>query len=95
MGKKRVNIRCSPDTVETVEQYADDNDISNSEAYRRCIREGVMLAGYDLDAPEQHQPDDTDDATHANRQTGILLLIGCMGSSAFGTILTLGALGVL
>mgnify|MGYP002760377823 CR=1 FL=1 len=55
MGKEPVNIRCSPDTIETVEQYADENDLGKSEAYRRVIREGVMLHGYDLDVPEAEQ----------------------------------------
>jgi len=55
MGKEPVNIRCSPDTIEAVETYAEDNDISKAEAYRRVIREGVMLYGYSIDVPSQQQ----------------------------------------
>lgn len=93
MGKQRVNIRCNPSTVETVEQYAEDNDLGTSEAYRRCIREGVMLHGYDIDGFDQ--PDNDAETVYTNRMASPLVLIGSLLSGSVGSLITLASLGVL
>jgi len=46
MGRERLQTRDDPDTIEQVEQYAADKDISQSEAVRRLIRTGLVEAGY-------------------------------------------------
>ena len=51
MGRERLQTRDDPDTIEQVEQYAADKDISQSEAIRRLIRTGLVEAGY-RDGPQ-------------------------------------------
>jgi hypothetical protein len=50
MARERVQTRCDADTVESVEQYADDRGISQSEAVRRLLRLGLDAEGYDSPA---------------------------------------------
>jgi hypothetical protein len=39
--KQQFQTRLDPDVADRVEQYADENDLSNSEAVRRLVREGI------------------------------------------------------
>jgi len=39
--KRQFQTRLDPDVADRVEQYAEDNDLSNSEAVRRLVREGI------------------------------------------------------
>jgi hypothetical protein len=93
MAREQLQARFDADVVETVEQFADDKEISRSEAMRRALREGLMLHGYELDVPGDAER--RDDAKYSAQQTGTLLLIGTMASSSFGSLLTLAAVGVL
>ena len=47
MVREKVQTRCDADTVDSIEQYADDRDISQSEAVRRLLRLGLDAEGYD------------------------------------------------
>lgn len=46
MTRDRLQTRCDPDTIEEVETYADEKEISQSEAVRRLIRTGLVAKGY-------------------------------------------------
>ena len=46
MGRERIQTRADADTLEQVEQYAEDKDISYSEAVRRLVRTGLIEKGY-------------------------------------------------
>lgn len=46
MARERIQTRADADTLEQVEQYAEDKDISYSEAVRRLIRAGLIEKGY-------------------------------------------------
>jgi hypothetical protein len=46
MARERIQTRADADTLEQVEQYADDKDISYSEAVRRLVRTGLIEKGY-------------------------------------------------
>lgn len=50
MARERVQTRCDADTVDSIEQYADDREISQSEAVRRLLRLGLDAEGYDSPA---------------------------------------------
>ena len=43
--KKQFQTRLDPDVADRVEQYADENDLSNSEAVRRLVRQGIEASG--------------------------------------------------
>lgn len=47
MAREKVQTRCDPDTVESIETYADDREISKSEATRRLLRVALDAEGYD------------------------------------------------
>ena len=93
MAREQLQARFDADVVETVEQFADDKDISRSEAMRRALREGLMLHGYDLDVAGDSAR--REDAKYSVRQTGVLLMVASMGAAVFGTVITLTTLGVL
>jgi len=46
MGRERIQTRADGDTVEQIETYTDDHDVSQSEAIRRLIRRGLEAEGY-------------------------------------------------
>ena len=46
MARERIQTRADTDTLEQVEQYAEDKDISYSEAVRRLVRTGLIEKGY-------------------------------------------------
>jgi hypothetical protein len=46
MARERIQTRADADTLEQVEQYAEDKDISYSEAVRRLVRTGLVEKGY-------------------------------------------------
>ena len=56
MPRELLQARFDPDTVETVEQFAQDKDISRSEALRRLVRAGARSKGLTDDTDT-----DTDD----------------------------------
>lgn len=43
--KQQFQTRLDPDVADRVEQYADENDLSNSEAVRRLVRQGIEASG--------------------------------------------------
>lgn len=48
MARKQLQARFDPDVVDAVEDYADDHDISRSEAMRRMLRSGLSSNGYEI-----------------------------------------------
>ena len=48
MPRKQLQARFDPDVVESVEDYADDHDVSRSEAMRRMLRAGLSDNGYEI-----------------------------------------------
>jgi hypothetical protein len=48
-----IQARADPDTVEGIEEYAEERDISRSEAIRRLLREGLE-AGEEDDETEEY-----------------------------------------
>lgn len=49
MGKSRAQTRIDPDTESRVEEYADEREISESEALRRLIEAGLTDKGYPVE----------------------------------------------
>jgi len=43
MGRERVQTRADPDTVEGIEQYREERELSHSEAVRRVLRAGLRV----------------------------------------------------
>ena len=52
MGRKKVQTRADPDTVEALTDYADDHELSQSEAVRRMIRAGLSANDYEIAAAD-------------------------------------------
>jgi hypothetical protein len=46
MARERIQTRADADTLEQVEEYAEEKDISYSEAVRRLVRTGLIQKGY-------------------------------------------------
>jgi len=76
MARERIQTRADADTLEQVEQYADEKDISYSEAVRRLVRTGLIEKGY----READGDGDGDQLAEARmnetaRQSGTILMI--------------------
>jgi transposase len=74
MARERIQTRADADTLEQVEQYAEDKDISYSEAVRRLVRTGLIEKGY------REAEGDGDELAEARmnqtaRQSGTILMI--------------------
>ena len=74
MARERIQTRADADTLEQVEQYAEDKDISYSEAVRRLVRTGLIEKGYreaeaDGDGMAEARINET------ARQSGTILMI--------------------
>jgi len=46
MAREQLQARCDADTVDQIEQYAEEKDIAKSEAMRRMLRAGLRVKGY-------------------------------------------------
>ena len=46
MGRERIQTRADGDTIEQIEDFREDHDVSQSEAVRRLIRRGLETEGY-------------------------------------------------
>jgi len=88
MSRELMQARFDPDTIEQVEQYAEDTDISRSEALRRSVREGVLVLSHD---GEQ----ETEGELHTNAQSGTFILVGAFMASLIGTLTALSLAGLL
>jgi hypothetical protein len=66
MPREQLQARCDPDTIDEVQQLADEKGISKSEAVRRLIREGIEAKADEADAEPE---------TRRAGQTGTLLMI--------------------
>jgi hypothetical protein len=53
MARERVQTRCDPDTIDGIEQYADEQNLSQSEAVRRLIRTSLHRKGYEIEDYEE------------------------------------------
>lgn len=53
MGRERIQTRADGDTVDQIENYREDHDVSNSEAMRRLIRRGLEAEGYRGEADDE------------------------------------------
>jgi hypothetical protein len=82
MARERVQTRCDADTVESIEQYADDRDISQSEAVRRLLRLGLDAEGYDspmsLGADNVERLAEREGYVAANMNTTVRLIGGLL-----------------
>lgn len=93
MSRERVQTRCDPDTVAAIEKYAEQAEISESEAVRRLLRRGVDhtpdLEGYSVAAYPGTDESDAVDLLAADSGTitqehiptiiQILLLLAILG----------------
>ena len=93
MARKQLQARFDADVVETVEQFADDKEISRSEAMRRALREGLMLHGYELDVAGNSER--REDAKYTTRQSGTLVVAAATGGSVLSTLITLSTFGAI
>ena len=56
MGRERVQTRADPDTVEGIEQYREERELSHSEAVRRVLRAGLRVKQQERDQANKKQP---------------------------------------
>jgi hypothetical protein len=66
MPREQLQARCDPDTIDEVQQLADEKGISKSEAVRRLIREGIEAKADEADAEPE---------TRRAGQTATLLMV--------------------
>jgi len=66
MPREQLQARCDPDTIDEVQQLADEKSISKSEAVRRLIRTGLEAKADEADAEPE---------TRRAGQTATLLMI--------------------
>ena len=52
MGKERLPLRVDPETKDALTEYAEERDVSNSEAGRRMLRAGLSQNGYNIAAAD-------------------------------------------
>jgi hypothetical protein len=67
MPREQLQARCDPDTIDEVQQLADEKGISKSEAVRRLIRTGIEA--------KADEADDDEPETRRAGQTATLLMI--------------------
>jgi hypothetical protein len=107
--KKQYQTRLDPDVADRVEQYADENDLSNSEAVRRLVRTGIETVGgptrdeiaADLDEIRSEirgvrdEVEDTDDGggLFRARQSGTILVL--LLSAVLGLLVGILAPGIM
>jgi hypothetical protein len=48
MGKERLSLRVDPETKDAINEYAEERDVSKSEAGRRMLRSGLSSSGYEI-----------------------------------------------
>jgi hypothetical protein len=78
MAKQTLSTRLEPDTKSTVEEYADEREISQTVAARRLIRAGLDEKGYQIEADDRRRFD----------ITGLPLNVSIFVLVAIDTILT-------
>ena len=83
MPREQLQARCDPDTIDEVQQLADEKGISKSEAVRRLIRTGL-----------EAKADEADDEPETRRaaQSGVLLWLLLIGLLTF-TLTALNTIG--
>ena len=107
MTRKRVQTRADADTVESLEAYADETDISESEAVRRLLRTGLAEHGHPVAAADgAGQLADRLDRLEAEQQratelhtaallTGVLYIVATLTLGLSGPIWLLAGVGTL
>ena len=108
MAKNKVqrSFRLPPDVAEAVDQYAENNEITKSEAYRRVIKQGIEVQQSDvtvIQGTEQALPDGgqlektqsqvqevSKDIDSLNRQLNNSILVLVVGILWIGIELTAG-----
>jgi len=108
MAKNKVqrSFRLPPDVAEAVDQYAENNEITKSEAYRRVIKQGIEVQQSDvtvIQGTEQPLPDGgrlektqsqvqevSKDIDTLNRQLNNSILVLVTGILWIGVELTIG-----
>jgi uncharacterized membrane protein len=72
--KEMVGVRLPTDILERVEQYADDHDLSKSDALRRMVKKGVDLEEAGLTVAASQKPTEDSDEEEAIADGGFLRL---------------------
>jgi hypothetical protein len=92
MGRERIQTRADSDTVEQIEKFRDEKDISQSEATRRLLRKGLQSEGLrgggmsaEADAP----------ADITTKYTARTVAVAYMVSAALGSGIGAVIVGVL
>jgi hypothetical protein len=81
MGRERIQTRADGDTVDQIENYREDHDVSNSEAMRRLIRRGLEAEGY--------RGETDDEIPDGYAKAGISQTARIIGGTMIGVALTL------
>lgn len=88
MGRKKVQTRCDPNTADSIEQYAENRNISESEAIRRLLRTGLHIQGMKVEDYDRIRQSEK----AAQRRTLLLIaVVGVVGALA-GAMLTMGVI---
>jgi predicted DNA-binding protein len=72
--KEMVGVRLPPDTLERVQRYADDHDLSKSDALRRMIEKGVDLEEAGLAVAASQKTNQEEEEKEAIADGGFLRL---------------------
>jgi len=88
--KEMVGVRLPQDTHRQVEEYAEDHDLSKSDALRRMIEKGIELesAGLAVAAATQTQDDEPEPMTDGSGAVVRPFLQIVTGLSAFSVLLS-------
>lgn len=91
MPRELIQARADPDTIERVEAYAEERDISRSEAIRRLLREGLDSKA---EASAVERLSNREDLSEAHMSDRVRLIGGALLALAIAFVL-LQALGVV
>jgi hypothetical protein len=84
MAREKYQTRLPADMAEKVDEYKDENDISQAEAVRRLVESGLEA---------QNEPDDeTDDEIERAAQKGTIYFLILVGLLSLNLVVTLGVI---
>lgn len=107
MARELVQTRADADTVESLEAYAEEADISRSEAIRRLLRTGLVQHGHPVAAADgsgqmadrldrlENEQQRANELHTAALLTGVLYIVATLTLGLSGPVWLLAGIGAL